>query len=409
MSTTKNKATRRDGLALVAVLCALGLLVTACGGSAAAPGVGPVATRAAAAPGPAATAVPVAAGGKTTSNLNCAALSAAMIDLIGAEPALVLLTNGNGSAVNRLDSSFYVDTAKIRGDLNVLAALPDPTEATELAMMGRPSEAIAQYRQMLDMIDRAAQAGATLAATVTADASAQELSPFSNKLVKMYTAVTYALDKACPNQPTPAPQANQGTTLATPLTAQYHLGQAAPVGALQVTLDKVTGAPAAALPEPGKRFVIAYFSVENKGTAPFGVTALLNTRFEDAAGTQYMVDPFALSLDVQTTNFDGDMAPGEKRSGAAVYQVPMDATDLLWLFEDARPNQAVFAVPAADVLAVGTAVTEPTAVALRAGAAATQTAFTGTILDAVATQDAMDSTNPQPTDAPAPIDPTDTP
>src|SRR3954454_3033132 len=147
MNTTKIKSTRRNGLALVAVLSVVGLLLTACGGNAAAPVAATVATVAAAAPGRAATALPVAATGTTNANLNCAAIARALQDLTAAGPSFVLLTSGNPNAVNHLDFPFYVDTAKLRGDLDVLAALPDPTDATEITMMGKPSEAIAQYRQ----------------------------------------------------------------------------------------------------------------------------------------------------------------------------------------------------------------------------------------------------------------------
>ncbi len=63
--------------------------------------------------------------------------------------------------MNKVDSPMYVDTAKLRADLDVLAALPDPTDATEISLMGKPSEAIPQFRQMLDLIDKVANATAT--------------------------------------------------------------------------------------------------------------------------------------------------------------------------------------------------------------------------------------------------------
>ena len=71
---------------------------------------------------------------------------------------MMLTGPSGGSAVNRVDSPFYVDTAKLRADLDVLAALPDPTDATEISIMGKPSEAILQFRQLLDIIDKDANA-----------------------------------------------------------------------------------------------------------------------------------------------------------------------------------------------------------------------------------------------------------
>jgi len=368
----------------------------------------------------AATVAPVsaAAGNKTNSKLDCQALANAAFDFNSSEPFLMTLTAGGGSVVNRVDSPMYIDTAKLRTDLGVLATLPDPTDAAEIAMMGKPSEAIPQWGQLLDRLDAQAKAGPTPAQTPsgTNSLSDQQLLGLTAKLTKMSAALGMALDRACPGVSANVPQAQLPGAPATPLPAGYQIGQTAPVGDLRVTLDRVATI-AGGLPTPGNRFVFVYFTVENRGASPFQVNTLTGTHWEDATGKRYSADPYSVALDPNTTNFDGGVQPGAKQSGAIGYQLPRDAGDLVWVFADFRPNYAVFAVKAQDVVTVGTPVTELTASALRSGAAATQTAFVEMALGADATQAAAGTDTPAPveptetaapTDTPAPAEPTET-
>jgi hypothetical protein len=348
-------------------------------------------------------------GSRTNSNLDCQAIANAAFDFNSSQAPLVVFVGSGGTAVNRLDSPMYVDTAKMRADLKVLDVLPDPTDKTELAMFGSPHQAIAQYVQLLDLVDRDSKANAagTPVGTPSGNAlgSDKQLLDFTAKLVKMTMAVSSAVDRACPGVSASVPAAN---AQAAPLKAGFSIGQTAPVGELRVTLDKVTtmSGEASNQPDPGNRFILAYFTVENTGKTTFAINTLVATRFQDTAGKQYRVALLTGPLDPLTNNLDGGVQAGEKKSGAAQYQLPRSAGDLVWLFEDAKPNQAVFSVKTGDIQAVGAQVTEPTANAMRAGASATQTAFVEMALSAVATQDAAP---PVPTDTPEPAQPTDTP
>jgi hypothetical protein len=348
-------------------------------------------------------------GSRTNSNLDCQAIANAAFDFNSGQPPLVVFAGSGGSAVNRLDSPMYVDTAKMRADLKVLDVLPDPTDQAELAMFGSPHAAIAQYVKLLDLVDSDSKANAegTPVGTPSGNVlgSDKQLLDFTTKLVKMTTAVSSAVDRACPGVSASVPGANAP---AAPLKAGYTIGQTAPVGELRVTLDKVTtmSGEASNQPDPGNRFILAYFTVENTGKTAFAMNTLVATRFQDMAGKEYRVALLTSPLDPLTNNLDGDVQAGEKRSGATQYQLPRSAGDLVWLFEDAKPNQAVFSVKTGEVQAVGAQVTEPTANAMRAGAAATQTAFVGMALGAVATDAAAP---PVPTDTPEPVQPTDTP
>jgi len=408
MTTNKSRASGHRSAALA--LAFIGsLMVSACGSN-----PSPTIVPTAGATGGAVTAAPrsTLAGNTANHKLDCQALVNAAFDFNSGVPFLLPLESG-GTAVNRVDSPLYVDTAKLRADLVVLAALPDPTEALESTMLGKPSEAIPQWRQLLDLIDAKAKAGPTpvSAATDTNSMTDQQLLSFTAKFAKMSSAISAALDRACPGVSPNVPQAQPPGAPVTALPARYSIGQTAPLGDLRVTLDRVATL-AGGLPAPGSRFVFVYITVENTGRTPFQVNTLTGTHWENAAGKQYFADPFSSALDPNTTNLEGEIPSGGKRSGAIGYQLPRDVGDLVWVFADFRPTYAVFAVKAQDVVTVGTPVTELTASALRSGAAATQTAFVTLALSAATTQEAAGTATPappEPTETLAPPDLTATP
>lgn len=416
---TKRHTTTLRGTATLALVLIATLISTACSSGSGSPAPGSTAATPAtsgATPAPAANAgaskTNTPQGNQTNSNRDCQAIVNAAFDLNGSEPFLVTLAGAGGSVVNSVDSSMYVDTAKLRKDLDVLAALPDPTDPTEISIMGKPSEAIAQFRQLLDLIDKDANAKSAPGSTSSANGGAtdQQLKDYLTKFVKMSTAISAAAGEACPNFTADASQVVLPGAQATPVTAGYQIGQTAPVGDLRVTLDKVMTMPGAdaLLPTPGNRFVFAYFTVENVGKNPSQLNMMTGTYWEDATGKQYFFDPDTIMLDPNTTNFDGGIQPGVKQSGAVGYLLPTDADDLVWVFQDFKPNQAMFAVKASDIASAGPPVTEPTADAMRAQAAATQTAFVemaAGVVSADATQVATGGA--QGTDTPPPPEPTE--
>nr|MBF6614844.1 DUF4352 domain-containing protein [Chloroflexota bacterium] len=225
--------------------------------------------------------------------------------------------------------------------------------------------------------------------------------------VKMTSAINSAVDSACPGVSASVPQAQMPGAQATPLAASYQIGQTATVGDLRVSLDKVVSLPGSGgvLPTAGNRFVFVYITVENRGKNAFQTNMLSGTHWEDTGGKQYFMDPFSISLDPATTNLDGALDPGAKKSGAIGYQLPMAGGDMVWIFKDFGPNQAVFAVKASDIASAGTPVTEATEVALRAQVAATQTAFVQ-MAEGVVSADATHEVAG--TDTPVPPEPTDT-
>ncbi len=390
------------------LLLVIGLTGYGCDAGRVAPAATPTRVAAGGAIGAAAT--PAEGKGVPQGKLNCQAIADAALDLNTSVPILVMLSGAGGSVQNRVDSPMYVDTSKLRADLVVLAALPDPTDAMEATVMGKPSEAIPQFRQLFDIIDRDASANPTPVdpSSTTGGADDQKLLEFGTKFIKMSTSINAALASACPGVSGNVSEAVQPGAQATLVAASYEIGQTAAVGDVRVTLDRVVTSSGAGniLPTPGNRYLFAYFTVENKGKNAFRVNMLTGTHWEDSAGKQYTFDPNTIMLDPNMTNFDADIQPGAKQSGAIGYQLPRNAEGLVWVFQDFKPNRAAFSVKASDIADVGTPVTEQGADEMRASAAATQTAFVDMILGAEATQESAGTETPVPdepvaTDVPA--------
>jgi hypothetical protein len=389
-------------------LIAVALLSAACGG-AVAPVAAPTAVTGAPAGGAAArptTAAQAGANGAPAarsgaSGLDCAKITAALIALPSDTTSLLTWAVNTSGRANTPDSPLYVNTALIRADLVTLAALPDPTDPATISMMGRPSVAIAQYRQMLDAVDHGTR---PVVPTPAAGADpGQHILDTGGQMTKMYIALATSAGDACPDQPTPAAGA-AAPPPTRPAAPAYRVGQAGTVGALRVTVDRVGNVPATGQyqPPPGSRFILVAATVQNTGATPLDVGGLAETRLQSPAGVIYPMDPY-VGLAGGGQELSGTLAPGAKLSGQVGYQVPQAASDLVWVYEDYGHNSAAFAIAAADVQ--GAVATEPTAAAARAAAAATMTAFVGLAEGADATNAAAADA---PTETAAPDPPTDT-
>jgi hypothetical protein len=87
------------------------------------------------------------------SNAKCDALFLANYDMGMALAMLVNLTaDTNYTAYTSPDSPFYLDFKKLRSELDTLATLPDPT-GEEALIIGKPSEAVVYFRQLLDLAE----------------------------------------------------------------------------------------------------------------------------------------------------------------------------------------------------------------------------------------------------------------
>ena len=357
--------------AAVALSLALAVMVLACGGignvtsavGAAATGVAAVASQSA----PVATSAGVTAN--TQSSAKCQTIGAAYLDFEGVYPILGLASDG-AYAANTPDSLTYINIPKLRTDLDVMGTLPD-------GELGPIAPAIAQIRQLVDQVDANFKSGGKPFSD--GSGNGQKVIDLYLKLAQPYTVVSAAFAGACPHYSAPT---------AAPDVAGYQLGQTASVGDLRVTLDKVAVAPPSANPllQPGNRYLLAHVTIQNAGQTALQVTGM-ETSLKDAAGTTYGWDPFASSSAASDAFADGKIPAGGTQAGLVSYQLPTNAGDLLWIFQDYGQNRAVFAVKASDIdtSAAGNSATQD---ALQNSAGATMTAF----LDMAATADAANAT-----------------
>ena len=254
----------------------------------------------------------------------------------------------------------------MRGDLNTLATLPDPTNAVE-STLGKPSESVAYFRQLVDVAESDVKAkGKPFQDT---DPSGQKVIGIDTPWLKQFSPFGLAMAKACSGftLPTATPASNQANNQAT-----NQVGQTATLGDLRVTLDKVTTVPGELgnLPDPGNRFVFLSVTIENTGKTKLTTNSVATATLNDAAGKQYNFEANAIMLSASRP-LNGEVASGEKTSGNIGYQLPTNSGDLLWIVEDNAQHRAVFAVKASDITAEGAPIGESTAAAMQTSAAAT--------------------------------------
>lgn len=87
-------------------------------------------------------------------------------------------------------------------------------------------------------------------------------------------------------------------------------------------------------PDPGNRFVIVDVTFENRSDSPKNISSLLQTELRDATGQRYTTDIMAITASGGST-LDGEVAPGDRLRGQAGFQVPVDATGLVFYYDAA--------------------------------------------------------------------------
>lgn len=114
----------------------------------------------------------------------------------------------------------------------------------------------------------------------------------------------------------------------------FKIGDIANIGAFALTVNGVT-TPAGdqfSKPNAGNKFVVVDVTLENKGTKSENVSSMLQMSLKDSAGTQYKVDLMAVVAS-KGTSPDGELAVGEKLRGQVGFQVPENATGLVFVFD----------------------------------------------------------------------------
>jgi hypothetical protein len=114
----------------------------------------------------------------------------------------------------------------------------------------------------------------------------------------------------------------------------HQLGEPIVAGDLKLTVNAVDTPKGDqfSTPKPGNRFVAVDLTIENTGQEATHLSALAQMSLKDAAGWKYPLDVLATTA-AGGSPPEGELMPGEKLRGKVGFQVPEDATGLLFVFE----------------------------------------------------------------------------
>jgi hypothetical protein len=85
-------------------------------------------------------------------------------------------------------------------------------------------------------------------------------------------------------------------------------------------------------PKAGNKYLVVDFTIENKSETAISFSSLLQTWLKDSKSQKYAVDLMA-SVASGGSSPDGEIAPSEKLRGQVGFQVPENATGLVFVFD----------------------------------------------------------------------------
>ena len=131
---------------------------------------------------------------------------------------------------------------------------------------------------------------------------------------------------------TPSPIPTSEPT-ATPAPQSFNIGDTVRLGGLELTVNGVRASFGNDFWEPDEGSYFLYIDVafRNTGDEPTVVSSLLQMELQDAKGFQYSVDFTAIAANDKAAP-EGEIAPGGFVRGEIGYQIPIDATGLIWKF-----------------------------------------------------------------------------
>jgi len=114
----------------------------------------------------------------------------------------------------------------------------------------------------------------------------------------------------------------------------YNVGDVIAIGTTNLTVNQVLY-PAGDdfnKPKAGFKFLVVDITIENTGATAISVSSLLQMSVKDSSGQKFDVDLMASAASGGTPP-DGEIAPGEKLRGQVGFQVPENATGLVFVFD----------------------------------------------------------------------------
>lgn len=114
----------------------------------------------------------------------------------------------------------------------------------------------------------------------------------------------------------------------------YNIGDVIAMGTTNITVNEVQY-PAGDdfnKPNAGFKFLVVDITIENTSATAINVSTLLQMSVKDASGQKFDVN-FSASMASGGSSPDGEIAPGEKLRGQVGFQVPENATGLVFVFD----------------------------------------------------------------------------
>lgn len=114
----------------------------------------------------------------------------------------------------------------------------------------------------------------------------------------------------------------------------YNVGDVIAMGTTNLTVNEVLYPVGDDFNKPnaGFKFLVVDITIENKGATAISVSTLLQMSLKDPSGQKYDVDIMA-SVASGGSSPDGEIAPSEKLRGQVGFQIPENATGLVFVFD----------------------------------------------------------------------------
>lgn len=114
----------------------------------------------------------------------------------------------------------------------------------------------------------------------------------------------------------------------------YAVGEIVKVDDVQIVINEVKEVPGTQYfaPDEGNRFISVDLTIENLGSDDFIVSSLMLFALKDDTGQEYSISISGIAAS-DGKSPDGTIIPGDKLRGQLVYEIPVDASGLVLIFE----------------------------------------------------------------------------
>jgi hypothetical protein len=114
----------------------------------------------------------------------------------------------------------------------------------------------------------------------------------------------------------------------------FAIGDVIQIGDSTLTVNSADEVPGSTYnkPDTGNKFIVVDLTIQNNSSDSAAISSLLQMSLKDSTGQKYEVDLMA-QVASGGTSPDGELAPGEKVRGQVAFQVPEDATGLVFVFD----------------------------------------------------------------------------